>query len=156
MIRDIVKKLGRLVKHNRILQFKFVACVVLLMAASVQSRLLKNLDRTMVRTNAEWELVLGVPAMEKKLRTKNLKLLKPESQIIAIKNILEGTSFKDDMYQAVIDGEVYSAGDNIGDYKIINITMNTILLENSKIFEIKELSFPEQPNGATDPERAHN
>jgi hypothetical protein len=84
--------------------------------------------------------------MEKKLRTKNLKLLKPESQIIAIKTILEGTSFRDEVYQAIIDGEVYSTGDMIGDYKIMNITLKTILLENTKIFDIKELSFPEQPS----------
>ncbi|OGX35213.1 MAG: hypothetical protein A3C36_03125 [Omnitrophica WOR_2 bacterium RIFCSPHIGHO2_02_FULL_52_10] len=143
MIKDIVQKTGRLVKFNRILQIKLIGGAVLLAATGVLGARLKALDGAAAKSKAEWELVMQVPAMEKKLRTKNLKLLKPESQIIAIKTILEGTSFRDNVYQAVIDGEVYSTGDVIGDYKIIDITLKTILLENSKMFEIKELSFPE-------------
>ena len=119
MIKDIIKKIERLVKFNRLLQFKLIGCTVLLFAASVQAGMLKNLDKTKAKVNAEWELVMQIPTMEKKLRTKNLKLLKPESQIIAIKNILEGTSFRDEVYHAIIDGEIYSTGDMIGDYEII-------------------------------------
>lgn len=143
MIKDIIKKIERLVKFNRILQIKLIGGAVLLAASVVLGGQLKALDGALAKSKADWELVMQVPAMEKQLRTKNLKLLKPENQIIAIKNILEGTSFRDDVYQAIIDGEVYSTGDVIGDYKIIDITMKTILLENSKMFEIKELSFPE-------------
>ncbi len=144
MIQDVLKKIKRLVRFNRILQCKLIGGVLLLVAAGVQGGMFKNLDKDLARVNAEWELVMQVPAMEKKLRTKNLKLLKPESQILAIKNILEGTSFKDNVYGAIIDGEIYSVGDTIGDYKIMSINMKTILLENSKIFDIKELSFPEK------------
>ena len=145
MIKDIIQKIRRLARFNRVLQFKLIGCVVLLIAAGAQSGILYDLDKMVAKVNAEWALVMKVQDMERKLRTKNLKLLKPESQIIAISNILEGTSFRDNVYQAVIDGEVYSAGDMIGDYKIMNITLKTILLDNSKKFEIKELSFPEQP-----------
>jgi hypothetical protein len=150
MIRDVFKKVERLVRFNRVLRLKLTVCIVLLIAAGVQSRMLKDMDKTVARAEAEHELVMQVPAMEKELRTENLKLLKPERQIIAIKNILEGTSFRDDVYHAIIDGEVYSTGDMIGDYKIINITLRTIMLENSKIFEIKELSFPEPPGEPTE------
>lgn len=145
MIKDIIKKIERLVKFNRVLQLKLIGSVMLLVIAGALGGRLKALDGVVAKSKADWELVMQVPAMEKKLRTKNLKLLKPEKQIIAIRNILEGTSFRDDVYQAIIDGEVYSTGDMIGDYKIIDITMKTILLENSKMFEIKELSFPENP-----------
>jgi len=146
MIQDIIKKIKRLVRFNRVLQIKILGCAVLLIAVGVQGGMLKNQDRILVKVNAERDLVMEIPAMEKKLRTKNLKLLKPESQIIAIKNILEGTSFRDEAFQAVIDGEVYLTGDMIGDYKIININMKTILLENTEVFDIKELNFPEQPD----------
>jgi len=150
MIRDLFKKVERLVRFHRALRFKLAACALLLMAAGAQNRMLKDMDKTVARAKAERDLVLQVPAMEKKLRTENLKLLKPERQIIAIENILEGTSFRDDVYHAIIDGEVYSTGDMIGDYKIINITLRTIMLENSKVFEIKELSFPEPPGNPTE------
>ena len=145
MIKDIIKKIERLVKFNKILQIKLVVVVVLLVASVVLGDRLKALDGEAARSKADWDMVMQVPAMEKKLRTKNLKLLQPEKQIIAIRNILEGTSFQDNVYQAVIDGEVYSAGDMIGDFKIIDITMRTILLENSKIYSIQELTFPEKP-----------
>lgn len=144
MIKNIIKKIERLVKYNRILQVKLIGCILLVIVAAMQGDMLKGLDKTVTKVNGERELVMQISIMEKKLRTKNLKLLKPESQIIAIRNILEGTSFRDETYQAIIDGEVYSAGDMIGDYKIINITMKTILLENNTIFDIKELSFPEK------------
>ena len=149
MIRDIIKKIERLARFNRALQLKLIGCAVLLMAAGAQGRMLKTLDQTGAEVKDEWDLVLQVPVMEKKLKTENLKLLQPERQIIAIKSILEGTSFRNNVYQAIIDGEVYSTGDTIGDYKIINITLKTITLENSKIFEIKELSFPEKPGDQT-------
>ena len=145
MIKDTLQKIGRLIKFNRILQFKLIGIVVLLVASGMVGGKLKSLDGAAAKYRAEWELVMQVPAMEKKLRTKNLKLLQPEKQIIAIRNILEGTSFQDNVYQAVIDGEVYSAGDVIGDFKIIDITMRTILLENSKMYQIKELTFPDKP-----------
>jgi len=144
MIKDIIKKLNRLFKFNRVLQFKMFLGLALLAAVGVQSRMLKDMEQDLAMAQAEWDQVLQTPALEKKLRSKNLKLLKPESQIIAIKNILEGTSFRDEVYQAIIDGEIYSAGDMIGDYKIMNITLRTILLENTQIFDIKELSFPEK------------
>jgi len=146
MIRDLVRKIKRLMRFNRILQVKMVGCAVLLIAVGVQGGMLKNQDGILAKVNAERDLVLEISAMERKLRTKNLKLLKPESQIIAIKNILEGTSLKDEVYRAIIDGEVYSAGDMIGDYEIMNISMRTILLQNNEIFDIKELRFPENSN----------
>ena len=146
MIQDIIKKIKRLIRFNRILQIKILGCAVLLIAVGVQGGMLKNQDRVLVKVNAERDLVMEIPVMERKLRTKNLKLLKPESQIIAIKNILEGTSFRDEVYQAVIDGEIYSMGDMIGDYTIMSINMRTILLQNNKIFDIKELNFPADSN----------
>lgn len=151
MIKELFKKIKRLVIFNKLLQAKFIACIVLLVVVSLINAQHKQLNAQLIEAKANWDLVMEIPAMERKLRTKNLKLLKPESQIIAIRNILEGTSVKDGIYQAIIDGEVYSTGDTIGDYEIMNITMRTILLENRKVFDIKELSFPENSSVEAEP-----
>ena len=81
--------------------------------------------------------------MERKIKSKDLKGLSPEKQIAAIKRILEGTSYRNKVYHAIIDGEVYSQGSVIGDYTITEITMAAITLENKSRKEAQKLYFPE-------------
>ena len=144
-MNHILKKIKRFIQFNGIVKVKIFSVCLLLVAMAVQGRLLDSKELELKKIRKEKELIVQVPEMEKKLKTINLKLLKPESQINAIQNILEGTSLRNNVYHAVIDGEVYSTGDTIGDYTIIKISLKTITLENKPRDEIKELSFPEYP-----------
>ncbi|MBN1869051.1 MAG: hypothetical protein JW847_00525 [Candidatus Omnitrophica bacterium] len=158
MLENVLQKIIRLFRPDRQLQMKLCAVLLLAVLISILGKYLKAQDRTLVKVRAEKDLVLQIPAMEKKInemkyealrkarslqKAEALRNLSPDKQIAEIERVLEGTSYRDGVYQAVIDGEVYSTGSEIGDFTITAINMESITLENKDTREIERLKFPD-------------
>ena len=139
----IIRKILRFIQSDRQIQLKFCGFVLLVIVITIQANILSGKEAEFEKVSEEKNMVTRVPEMEKKVKFEDLKDLTPENQITAIKRILEGTSYRNKVYQAVIDGEVYSTGSVIGDYTITKITMAAITLENKQRKEIQKLYFPE-------------
>ena len=144
MIDIIIKKIIRLIRSDRKIQLKLGGILVLLIVVMVQMNIMKKREKELARVRKENEMVGQISKMEKEIKFQDLKNLTPEKQIAAIKRILEGTSYRYGVYQAIINGHVYSIGSVIGDYTITKITMETITLENKQRREIQKLYFPEE------------
>jgi len=143
MINIIIKKIIRFIRFDRQIQLKLCGFVLLVVVIMVQANILNGKEKEFEKVSDEKNLVLQIPEMEKKIQFKDLRNLTPEKQIAAIKRILEGTSYRNKVYHAIIDGEVYSTGSVIGDYTITKITMASITLENKHRKEIQKLYFPD-------------
>ena len=148
MIDIITKKTLRYLGENRNLQFKMALIFALLVTMAVLSAIVGRQEKELVKVKAQKELADRFPELkveweikwkaelkaewDKGKRFQGLSALSPEEQIEIIQRILEGTSYQNGVYQAVINGEVYAVGHEIGDYTITKITMEAITLEDKK------------------------
>ncbi|MCK5013958.1 MAG: hypothetical protein KAS66_09070 [Candidatus Omnitrophica bacterium] len=143
MIDILIKKIIRFLRFDRKIQLKLCGFAVLVVMIIIQANILNGKEKELEKVSKEKNMVMRVPELEKEIQLEDLRNLTPEKQIAAIKRILEGTSYRNRVYHAVIDGEVYSTGSVIGDYTITRITMAAITLENKQRKEIQKLYFPE-------------
>ena len=139
----IIRKILRFIRSNRQVQLKLCGVALLVVAIMIQANILNGKEKEFKKVSEEKNLVLRIPEMEEKIQFKDLRNLTPENQIAEIKRVLEGTSYRNKVYHAVIDGAVYSTGSVIGDYTITKITMRAITLENKQRKEIQKLYFPD-------------
>jgi len=139
----IIRKIFRFIRSNRQIQLKLCGVALLMVVIMVQANILNGKEKEFEKVSEEKNMVLQIPEMEKKIQFKDLRNLTPENQIAVIQRVLEGTSYRNKVYHAVIDGEVYSQGSTIGDYTITKITMAAITLENKRRKEIQKLYFPD-------------
>ena len=133
-----------MIRLDRKIQLKLGGVVILVIVVMVQAQILKKKGAELERVRQEKEMVTQIPDMEQEIKFNDLKSLTPENQLIAIKRVLEGTSYRYGVYHAIINGDVYSTGSLLGDYTITKINMETITLENKGRQEIQKLYFPEE------------
>ena len=92
----------------------------------------------------EKEMIARIPDMEKKLMASTMRTGKgtrPQTQMRGEEFVLRGTSIRDSIPCALIDGTVYKEGDSIGDYTVVKITKGSAVLENRLTKKIKNLQF---------------
>ena len=107
---------------------KVIAIIVLLIIIVVEISVIHNRNRFLVELlNKPKEVVKEVPAPR--------MLVKEEL-------ILQGTTARGGIPYALINDEIYTEGDMLEGYKIIEITMESTILKNVRTNELKKLFFP--------------
>ena len=127
--------------HFRLQSIMFIIFVVVtvfqLKTIQLQTKQLKQM-------RLEKEMIARIPDMEKKLMASTMRTVagaKPQMQMTRREFILRGTSIRDGIPCALIDGTVYKEGDSIGDYTVVKITRDSAVLENRLTKKIKSLQF---------------
>ena len=127
--------------HFRLQSIMFIifAVVTILQLKTIQLQ-----AKQLKQMKSEKEMIARIPDMEKKLMASTLqtgKGARPQIQIKGGEFVLRGTSIRDGIPCALIDGTVYKEGDSIGDYTVVKITRDSVVLENRLTKKIKNLQF---------------
>jgi len=127
--------------------FRFQCAIVLGVAAliCVQAAIVGKQAAEVADLKARRDLVAKIPEMEgiiaKRIVTPAM-IEAAQKQIARIESVLQGTMLQDGVYDALIDGQVYTVGGMIGDFRIVAIGMDSISLENGLTREVTKLYFP--------------
>ena len=128
--------------HFRLQSIMFIIFVVVtvfqLKTIQLQTKQLKQIK-------LEKEMIARIPDMKKTLMATTMRIgkgVRPQIQMRAGGEfVLRGTSIRDGIPCALIDGTVYKEGDSIGDYTVVKITRDSAVLENRLTKKIKNLQF---------------
>ena len=135
-------KLIRFIKFERQLQLSLLCAAVLLGLFMFQCRALKKLEVRLKKVRAEKQLVLKIDDMRKTIASKKIKPVGKAVVKQKEKLMLQGTVLKGKLYHALINGLIYKKGDIVGDYRVIDIHKNSVVLENklTKEFHLLKIS----------------
>ena len=117
--------------------FIFAACVVVLL---IQLKIFGSKAVQVSQAKAQKDLVQRIPSMEKSIQARAIVI---DEQNMAKREIhLEGTTIREGIPYALIDGVVYAQGDSVDNYSVEEIVMGKVgkvTLKNNKTQEIKIL-----------------
>jgi len=135
-------KLIRLWNLNDQFKYKLWISFALFVVLFIQFAVISAKAKQLSTVQMEKELVMTIDEMKSKLQ------LSPELEtaapVLAPKKkefVLEGTTAKEGIIYALINGEIVSEGDAIDDFKIIKIAMGEAVLSNEENNEIRNLYF---------------
>ena len=115
----------------------FAACVVVLL---IQLKIFGSKAVQVSQAKAQKDLVQRIPSMEKSIQARTIVI---DERNMAKKELhLEGTTIREGIPYALIDGVVYAQGDSVDNYSVEEIVMGKVgkvTLKNNKTQEIKIL-----------------
>ena len=148
------QKLFRFIVRESHFRFQCMVVLGIVGLICVQGAIVRKQSAQMAALKAQRDLVAQIPEMqailEKRIVTPQM-IEAAEAQIVRIESVLQGTMRQDGVYNALIDGQVYSRGDTIEDFWIVEIGMDSISLENSLTREITKLYFPTTSGSIQEP-----
>jgi len=81
------------------------------------------------------------PIRNKKGSFKELLVKTSNNEVIKIEYVLEGTTVKDGYMHALINGIIYATGDNLDEFVVDEITLNSTTIRNPSTEETKTIRF---------------
>ena len=119
--------------HFVILTALGIGLIVFLRYESKQAQLLKTLQR-------ERELVLGIDPMKNQIRSKMIPKTSPNAKW---NGQLQGVFYQNKKVLVLINNTVYQEGDVLGDYKLLKINLNSLVLLNLRTQQKENIIFGE-------------
>jgi len=142
--------------HNKHIQFllldrqfrpRLIACVILLVVAITLSGIVKANEKSLRRAQSQYRVVLETSQMElvlnpapvkKKESTARTKALREEDVLV-----FRGMAVMSSWYHAIINDDVFALDEIYGDYKVINITDDSVELLHMESKKVRKLILPE-------------
>ena len=115
----------------------FAACIVVLL---IQLKIFGSKAAQVAQAKAQKDLVQRIPSMEKSIQARATAV--NEQNLAKVVLHLEGTTIREGVPYALIDGVVYAQGDSVGNYSVEEIVMGKVgkvTLKNKEKEEIKIL-----------------
>ena len=114
----------------------------------LESKVLQWQEKQLAKITAEKTLVMRIEEMERIIQENAVKTQlttnQPHVQVADVKYNLTGTSIINGAPCAIIDGLIYTEGNTIGDYTVLKITKDSVILENKPANKIKTLSLSDK------------
>ena len=113
----------------------------------LESKILQWQEKRLAKFTAEKTLVMRIEEMERIIQENAVKAQltsQPHVQVADVKYNLTGTSIINGAPCAIIDGLIYTEGNAIGDYTVLKITKDSVILENKPANKIKTLSLSDK------------
>jgi hypothetical protein len=126
------------------LQVRGLVLLTLVVIFLFQAKAIGNQSKAIRQVNDQKALVAKIPAMEKTIQA-NTIVTGHLNTVTKVAFNLEGTTIREGVPYALIDGVVYAEGDTIGNYKIETIILEQggqVTLRDEKTQEIKVLYVP--------------
>ena len=118
--------------------------IIFAVVAILQLKTIQSQAKQLKQIKLEKEMIARIPDMEKKLMASAIRAggkTRPQIQMRGGAFVLRGTSTQDGIPRALIDETVYREGDSIGDYTVLQIAKDSVVLENKLTKETKNLHF---------------
>lgn len=139
MTLTILNKLIRLIVVDQHLRLRLGIFIIFVVVVTLQLGTIQLQKKQLSQIKIEKEMIAHIPDMERK----SMMSASARLQAQAAKGgfVLKGTSTKEGAPYAVIDETVYKVGDIISGYTVVEITENSVALENMATKDIRSLRF---------------
>ena len=125
----MIDKFLKLTIHESIFQVRILSVLILLGIVLAQAGMNRFQVRQYAKLRQEKTLVERIPEMERKTG-----MFRPATTAdvptMSKSMVLQGTSIKNNIAYALINGSIYQKGDRLGDYQVIKIQRGRVILEN--------------------------
>jgi hypothetical protein len=115
-----------------------IALLLMSIALVAEAAVLKDQGRRLAQYRRQNEAIAKIPKWEKALRQN----LSPE-QIARPTMNFQGTGIRDNNFYAIIDGNVYTVGDAVGDWRVAKIASGCVVLKNPSTNETRQFTIPQ-------------
>ena len=128
-------------RHENNFLVRIVLILILLAIIALEFPAERKQSQLYSKFKKEKDLIARIPEMEQMVR---VNFLTPESAVKVVYD-LQGTSIKNGVPYALIDGNIFKQGDRIGPFEITEITARIVRFQNPLTQEVKELTLPALP-----------
>ncbi len=125
-------------------RFKFIILIIAVMIMALQFKTNQLQKKQLRQIKMEQALVMRIPEMERIIQANTVRTMaetRPKVQVTKVEFVLEGIRIQDGTSYALIDGIICEEGDVLGDYIVVKITRDSVILEDKSTQEVKELHF---------------